>query len=51
MSGRGLIAVAMHVVNAVPTMCAAPPGFATMADLPLIRSCPGFGDRAAVDVD
>ncbi|AKK27632.1 dihydrodipicolinate reductase [Mycobacterium sp. EPa45] len=41
----GLIAVAMQVLNAVPAVCAAPPGFATMADLPLIRSYTGFGDR------
>lgn len=40
----GLIAVAMQVVNAVPAVCAAPAGFATMADLPLIRSHTGFGD-------
>jgi len=40
----GLIAVAMQVVNAIPAICAAPPGFATMADLPLIRSYTGFGD-------
>jgi hypothetical protein len=41
----GLIAVAMQVLNAVPAVCAAPPGFATMADLPLIRSYTGFGDQ------
>ena len=40
----GLIAVAMQVLNAVPAVCAAPRGFATMADLPLIRSYTGFGD-------
>ncbi len=40
----GLIAVAMQVLNAVPAVCAAPPGFATIADLPLIRSYIGFGD-------
>ena len=43
----GLIAVAMQVVNAIPAVCAAPSGFATMADLPLIRSYIGFGDRPA----
>jgi 2,4-diaminopentanoate dehydrogenase len=40
----GLITVAMQVVNAIPAVCAAPPGFATMADLPLIRSYTGFGN-------
>lgn len=43
----GLVAVAMQVLNAVPAVCAAPPGFATMADLPLIRSYTGFGDSIA----
>jgi len=43
----GLIAVAMQVVNAVPAICSAPAGFATMADLPLIRSFTGFGDHLA----
>lgn len=37
------VATAMQVLNAVPAICAAPPGFATMADLPLIRSHTGFG--------
>lgn len=37
------VATAMQVLNAVPAVCAAPPGFATMADLPLIRSHTGFG--------
>ncbi|MBX7453901.1 dihydrodipicolinate reductase [Mycolicibacterium sp. 3033] len=41
----GLVAVAMQVVNAIPAVCAAPAGFATMSDLPLIRSYGGFGDR------
>lgn len=40
----GLITVAMQVVNAIPAVCAAPAGFATMADLPLIRSYTGFGN-------
>lgn len=40
----GLVAVALQVLNAVPAVCAAAPGFATMADLPLIRSYTGFGD-------
>lgn len=43
----GLIAVAMQVLNAVPAVCAAPAGFATMADLPLIRSFTGFGSGGA----
>lgn len=37
------VAAAMQVLNAVPAVCAAPAGFATMATLPLIRSLPGFG--------
>jgi hypothetical protein len=39
------VATAMQVLNAVPAVCAAPPGFATMASLPLIRSQAGFGHR------
>ncbi|MQY21652.1 NAD(P)H-dependent amine dehydrogenase family protein [Nocardia macrotermitis] len=38
------VATAMQVLNAVPAICAAPPGFATMATLPLIRSRVGFGN-------
>ncbi len=37
------VATAMQVLNAVPAVCAAPCGFATMADLPLIVSAHGFG--------
>jgi hypothetical protein len=40
----GLVTVAMQVVNAIPAVCTAPAGFATMADLPLIRSYTGFGN-------
>ena len=36
------IATAMQVLNAVPAVCDAEPGFATMASLPLIRSHTGF---------
>jgi hypothetical protein len=36
------IATVMQAVNAIPAVCAAPAGFATMADLPLIRSGAGF---------
>ena len=39
------VATAMQVLNAVPAVCAAPPGFATMASLPLIRSGAGFRAR------
>lgn len=42
----GLVTVAMQVVNAIPAVCAAPAGFATMADLPLIRSHTGFGNSS-----
>lgn len=38
------IATAMQVLNAVQAVCAADPGFATMATLPLIRSAVGFGN-------
>jgi 2,4-diaminopentanoate dehydrogenase len=37
------IATAMQAINAIPAVCDAPPGIATMADLPLIRSGKGFG--------
>jgi hypothetical protein len=37
------IATAMQAVNAIPAVCDAPAGIATMADLPLIRSGVGFG--------
>lgn len=37
------IATAMAAVNAIPHVVAAPPGVATMADLPLVRSGFGFG--------
>ncbi|WP_163895334.1 NAD(P)H-dependent amine dehydrogenase family protein [Mycolicibacterium hippocampi] len=36
------VATAMQVLNAVPAVCEAPPGFATTATLPLIRSHAGF---------
>lgn len=36
------VATAMQVLNAVPAVCEAPPGFATAATLPLIRSHLGF---------
>jgi hypothetical protein len=38
------VATAMQAVNSVPAVCAAAPGFATMADLPLVRSEHGFGN-------
>lgn len=38
------VATAMQVVNAIPLVHAAPPGFATSADLPLPRSLRGFRD-------
>jgi hypothetical protein len=36
------VATAMQVLNAVPTVCDAAPGLATMAALPLVRSHTGF---------
>jgi hypothetical protein len=41
--GSANVATAMQVLNAVPAVCGAAPGFATMASLPLIRSQTGFG--------
>ncbi|MDT4945893.1 MAG: hypothetical protein QOH14_2626 [Pseudonocardiales bacterium] len=38
------IATAMQAINAIPAVCAAAPGIATMADLPLVRSGVGFGN-------
>jgi hypothetical protein len=40
------VATAMQVLNAVPAVCAAPPGFATTASLPLIRSHTGFNNTS-----
>jgi hypothetical protein len=37
------VATAMQVLNAVPAVCEATPGFATTATLPLVRSGTGFG--------
>jgi hypothetical protein len=37
------VATAMQVLNAVPAVCDAAPGFATTASLPLVRSQTGFG--------
>ena len=39
------VATAMQVLNAVPEVCEAEPGFATLATLPLIRSHTGFRRR------
>lgn len=39
------VATGMQILNAVPAVCAAPCGFATTADLPLIFSHNGFGHR------
>ncbi len=41
------VATAMQVLNAVPAVCEAEPGFATMATLSLIRSYTGFGRHAS----
>lgn len=42
------VATAMQVLNAVPAVCEAGPGFATSASLPLIYNSEAFG-RSAVD--
>jgi hypothetical protein len=38
------VATAMQVLNAVPAVCAAEPGFATTATLPQVHSLIGFGN-------
>jgi len=38
------VATAMQVVNAIPAVCAAAPGFATTATLPQVHSLIGFGN-------
>jgi 2,4-diaminopentanoate dehydrogenase len=38
------VATGMQILNAVPAVCAAAPGFATIADLPPVRSLIGFGN-------
>jgi hypothetical protein len=42
---RGIVATAMHCVNAIPYVCAAEPGIRTYLDLPLIagRAAPNLG--------
>jgi hypothetical protein len=35
----GIVATAMHCVNSIPAVCAAPPGIRTYRDLPLIAGC------------
>ncbi len=43
----GLIAPAMHCVNAIPYVCDAPPGIKTYLDLPLLAgraASGGFGE-------
>lgn len=39
------VATAMQVLNAIPAVCAAAPGFATIADLPPVYSLIGFGNQ------
>jgi hypothetical protein len=39
------VATGMQILNAVPAVCEAPPGFATSASLPLVRSYAGFRRR------
>jgi hypothetical protein len=47
-SVQGMIATAMRVVNAIPYVCAAPPGLVTSADLPATLPHLAFeGDRNA----
>ena len=44
---RGIVATAMHCVNAVPYVCEAEPGIKTYLDLPMIagRAAPGLTRR------
>jgi hypothetical protein len=41
---RGIVATAMHCVNAIPYVCRAAPGIRTYLDLPLVagRAAPGL---------
>jgi hypothetical protein len=43
----GIVATAMHCVNAIPYVCKAPPGIRTYLDLPLVagRAAPELGRR------
>jgi hypothetical protein len=41
----GLIAPAMHCVNAIPYVCEAAPGIATYLDLPLLAGRAATGTR------
>jgi hypothetical protein len=47
----GCLATAMHVINAIPAVCEAPPGVLSFLDLPvysarhLMRTAPPGGDR------
>ena len=43
---RGIVATAMHCVNAVPYVCAAGPGIKTYLDLPLIAGRAALRGRA-----
>jgi hypothetical protein len=43
------VATGMQILNAVPAVCEAPPGFATSSTLPLIRSHTGSGDCTGVN--
>jgi 4-hydroxy-tetrahydrodipicolinate reductase len=36
--GLGMIMTAMPAINAIPGVCAAPPGIVTHADLPLVTA-------------
>jgi hypothetical protein len=44
----GVVTTAMHCVNSVPYVCAAPPGIRTYLDLPMVlgRAHPDLADRA-----
>jgi hypothetical protein len=41
----GCLATAMHVINAIPAVVAAPPGIATFLDLPVIAGRHGAPGR------
>jgi hypothetical protein len=41
-SDQGMVATTMRIVNAIPYVCAAPPGIVGAADLPLTLPCAAF---------
>jgi 2,4-diaminopentanoate dehydrogenase len=46
LSYDGMVMTAMRIVNAIPYVCAAPPGIATFLDLPLTTPSSAFRSEA-----